>query len=353
MDFLNKIIKHFHTIGNKQFRKQVLEEKKQKYLFSDDFKDKYRSPRAGFFVRNKRVIAPFANIIWENFYRIKKKVLHSYLAAYVWIVLLVLSGYIIFFSPYFKISPSHVLLEARNDGIDIGLAYRTIEGIYGTSLFLLEEEYIALLLKGSLKNLAHITIDKLYPNGLKILMTSSPIIYNTQIHGYDRLWKMSDNWVLLPITSEAPDTSEMKQLEIISEELKAEVFFDYKQVIDDERMLLINKIIEIFESEWKDISIVKVRYFARENELHITLKNETHILLTLESESNSQNYADRIEAIKNQLLWLDTYITHNKDRIMEWLIFYIDARIIKKIFFCTQDEICKDNLIKIYGETYR
>lgn len=91
-------------------------------------------------------------------------------------------------------------------------------------------------------------------------------------------------------------------MEVISDALKAEVFFDYKQIIGDERMILINKIIELFETEWKDIPIAKVRYFTRENELHLTLSSGTHILLTLESESNSYDYNARIESIKNQLL---------------------------------------------------
>ena len=61
MDFLSKIKKHLNRGSDKEFRKQVLTEKKQKYLFSDDITDKYRSSRAGFLHRKKRAIAPFAN----------------------------------------------------------------------------------------------------------------------------------------------------------------------------------------------------------------------------------------------------------------------------------------------------
>ncbi len=356
MDFLSKIKKHLHWFGNKEFRKQVLEEKKQKYLFSDDLTDKYRSSRAGFFMKKKRAIAPFTHLFWENFYQAKKKIIESHLLWYMWIFLMFLSWYIIFFSPYFRVSPSHVLLEARNDGIDIGVAYRSIEDIYGTSLFFLDEESVALTLKKSLKNLAHITIDKLYPSGVKILMTSTPITYKTKIFWYDREWEMSNNWVLIPRipwTWTETEKTWLKLLEVISETLKWEVFFEYKQIINDERMLVINKIIELFETEWIDMTIAKIRYFDRENELHITLKSGTTILLTLESESNHYNYNARIESIKNQLLWLKTYIDTNKNSLLDNSIVYIDARIVKKIFLCKQVETCKNNLIEIYGETYR
>lgn len=354
MDFLSKIKRHLTNNGNKEFRKQVLEEKKQKYLFSDDLTDKYRSSRAGFFTRKKRAIAPFTNSFWENFYRTKKKIIESHILAYMWLFLLFLSGYIIFFSPYFRVSPSHVLLEARNDGIDISVAYRSIEDIYGTSIFFLDEEEVALTLKKSLKNLAHITIDKLYPNGVKVLMTSTPIVYQTRIYGFEREWQMSDNGVLIPKISWTSSWAIwLKQMEVVSEALKAEVFFDYKQIIWDDRMILINKIVELFETEWKDIPIAKIRYFTRENEVHITLKSGVHILLTLESESNSYDYTARIESIKNQLLWLKTYIDSNKNSLLDSSTTYIDARIVKKVFVCKQAETCKNNLVRIYGETYR
>ena len=95
-------------------------------------------------------------------------------------------------------SPSHVLIEASNEGIDVSVAYRAVEDIYGTSLFFLDENNVAITIKKSLKNLAHLTIDKLYPNGVKILMTSTPIRYKTKIYGFDREWEMSDNGVLIP-----------------------------------------------------------------------------------------------------------------------------------------------------------
>jgi hypothetical protein len=86
-----------------------------------------------------------------------------------------------------------VLLEARNEGIDVSVAYRAIEDLYGTNLFWLDEEKVAIILKKSLKNLAHVSIDKLYPSGLKVLMTSMPITYETKIYGFDKRWQMSSN----------------------------------------------------------------------------------------------------------------------------------------------------------------
>lgn len=354
MDFLSKIKKHLVKDNGKEFRKQVLEEKKQKYLFSDKLTDKYRSSRSSFFTRKKRVIAPFTNVFWENYHRIKNQLIESRMLAYMWLLLIWLSWYIIFFSPYFRVSPSHVLLEAKNDGIDISVAYRTIEDIYGTSLFLLDEEEVALTLKKSLKNISHITIEKLYPNWVKVLISSTPISYTTRITGFEREWQMSNNGVLIPkISSTWSGSAWTIMMEVVSDTLRWEVFFDYKQIIDDEKMTLINKIYELFSTEWKDLSITKIRYFSRENEVHLTLKSNTVILLTLESESNSHNYSDRVESIKYQLIWLKTFIEKNTNSLTDGTISYIDTRIVKKLFICKDSVTCKNNLINIYGETYK
>jgi len=127
-------------------------------------------------------------------------------------------------SPYFRVSPSNVLLESKNSGIDINIAYRSIEEIYGKSIFLINEEDIALTLKKSLKNLSHLSINKLYPNGVKILMTSAPIVFEARIFGFEKTWLMTNNGVLIPKNTtpqtESAVVNQYIHLEIISESLR-------------------------------------------------------------------------------------------------------------------------------------
>ncbi len=118
-------------------------------------------------------------------------------------------------------------------------------------------------------------------------------------------------------------------------------------------MLLVNKIISLFETEWNELTITKIRYFARENEIHMTLTSGTHVLLTLEAETSAQDYASRVNSIKNQLIGLGTYIDKYKAALTDGQMMYIDARIVKKIFICKPKDICQNNLIRIYGDTYK
>lgn len=89
--------------------------------------------------------------------------------------------YILFFSSYFKISPSKVLIQSLNEGIDINIAYRAIEDVYEQNVFFFDEEKLALNIKKYQNNIATISIDRNYPNGLKIILESYPIVYKTTI----------------------------------------------------------------------------------------------------------------------------------------------------------------------------
>ncbi len=118
-------------------------------------------------------------------------------------------------------------------------------------------------------------------------------------------------------------------------------------------MLLVNKILELFETEWKDLTVAKVRYFSRENEIHIALTSGTHVLLTLEAETSAQDYTSRVNSIKNQLIGLRTYIEKYRAALTDGQMTYIDARIVKKIFTCKAKDVCTNNLVRIYGDTYK
>jgi len=61
--------------------------------------------------------------------------------------------------------------------------------VYGDSIFLLDEANIAKKLKLHLKNIASVSIDRIYPNGVKVLITGTPILFDTTITGIaDKKW---------------------------------------------------------------------------------------------------------------------------------------------------------------------
>lgn len=143
----------------------------------------------------------------------------------------------------------------------------------------------------------------------------------------------------------------MDTIEINSEPLRSEQFLNYKQVLSDESMLLIGKVLGIFHDEWGDFVLGKIRYFAVENELHISLESGTKILITFQNDI-SGNLTENLNFIKKQLVTLRSYIAAHKKELLGGGIIYIDARIDSKLFICWDKDVCKQNLMMIYGQIY-
>ncbi len=358
MDFLKNLYKNIRKTGNKNFRDSISSEKKQKYLFERESVIKKRGG-AWFFKKNRSGIQYSG--IYTNFFQklygnntssdplLSKQILW----AIGWLLIL-LSTYIIFFSPYLRVSPSHVLVETTTPWIDINIAYRTLEEIYGRNLIFLSEESVALSLKQALKNIGHLQIDKLYPNGIKIIMESTPIKYRTKISGISgKFWYMSENGVLTPSDIDI-NTGSLLEMEIASESLRSELFLEYKQAIEENKSYLIKNIISLFTKEWPDLIIAKIRYFQAEREVHLSLTKGTTIIMTLEDDGSDEKLrkADTMEYIKKQLIWLKNYLETNKNIVLDGSISYIDIRIKNKIFVCREKIQCKNNLISIYGSSY-
>ena len=78
----------------------------------------------------KQKLLPFNNFILYSKDIFEKYLFETKLIGIIGGVLLSLSGYIIFFSPYFEISPSNVLIESLTPGLDLNIAYRSIEDYY-------------------------------------------------------------------------------------------------------------------------------------------------------------------------------------------------------------------------------
>ncbi|MBC7503779.1 hypothetical protein H7169_02325 [Candidatus Gracilibacteria bacterium] len=357
MDFRNKLKSYISRLtkgGKKQWKKEVQKEKKQKYLFGasdpdDIFK---RSRNTSKLYYQKERITAFSSFFQEKIITGDIFKTYGYIMSMIGLMLILLTVYIIAFSPYFKISPNQVMVEAMTPGVDIGIAYRALEGIYGQSIFLLDEADIASKLKLHLKNLEAVSIDRYYPNGIKVLITGAPILFDTTITGIpDKKWGLSKNGVLIP-EKDLGETVIKYHLEITAENLIGDLFLNYKQGIDEYNMTTISRVFEIFTSEWSNIKLTKSRYFLGENELHIILDSGTRLIFALQDDSEKRP-GTISKNILDELVTLRTYIASNRSRITDGSLSYIDARIPGKLFVCVDKVICQKNLILIYGEVYR
>ena len=344
MTFLNKLqslwVRWSKRIKQRDFRASVMQEKRQKYLFRDELHEKHKSKRVDFIFRQKRAAKPLITV----FQKLKKD-RSSLVRIMGWtgIILLSLSSYIIFVSPYFKISPSQVLItpfDATDDKIiDLNLAYKSVEDIYNTSVFLINKTDIIHSLKNYQKNIKDVEFDVLYPNGVKIILYSFLPKFDTTLYGIEKMFVLTENGVLIPGWKIQRDN--MAKLEIVDSNLRDLPFLDYKSVLKPEIMSGVLFIEKMFQENISNLKPVKFRYFSKERELHIVLESGTHILINLD------------KSIPYELWFLKAYQLQTKTQLTSGEIFYIDARIPGKIFRCDDKNICRNNLINTYGDVYR
>lgn len=70
-------------------------------------------------------------------------------------------------------------------------------------------------------------------------------------------------------------------MEIVSDPLRNEELLDYKQVIDDTTMYQIRSTLTLFQEQFQDLTVQKIRYLSVENELHLLLNSKTLIILSI------------------------------------------------------------------------
>ncbi len=350
MGFLAKIRNYIKRYRNRDFRTSIAREKTEKYLFRDE-KKWQRKPVFAFFRKKTERLSPFSRFIQNKITTLHDITSRQWLyLGYIGSFLILASLYIVFYSPYFHISPSKVIIEGWNEAIDITLAYRSVEEIYGESIVFLDEEALAQSLKQNQKNIKEIQIDRLYPNGIKILLLSYPVIFDTTVFSLEnRIWGMTENGILIP--RNAFEKNGKYRLVLVGETFTEENFLDYKESISESKTKVIVKILDFLITTYKDLTITRVLYFDKENEIHIETSYWFILLSFQDFDSSREN--ESAKYIKSELLTLKTYLDVRKEGEKIPAPVYLDARIPGKIFSCSDTVICKSNLRNLYGEIYK
>lgn len=329
MKSLNKLkqkIQRFKKLfKNKKFRDDLKKEKKKKYLFKPSNTEKSKLISFNF-VKNKNLI-PSIFVIKEN---IKNYKIYYFFIGF---LLIFLSLYIVTISPYFRISPAKTIIERLDTITDINIAYKAIEKFYWDSIFFIDKNEIEKTLRNYQKNIKNISISRLYPNWLKIIIDSHNPQFFTQFAWIDKKYIVTSNWVLV---YEKNIDKVLFSLEIIDENLMEAGFFDYKEGIDEKTMHKIIYLKDSFLKTFTNKNIAKFVYYKLENEVHLILESWVKIIFELNND------------ILRQIMTLKFYNDDQKDILSSWELTYIDVRIFGKIYVCKDKNICNKNLKRVY-----
>lgn len=273
-----KIDEAFRYFERKNFRKRVHEEKSKKYLIKST--PKKAKPMFEFTGRGRfRFVSTIYAKIRSEGDRIK-------MASIVMAVSLVgLSAYLAFGSSYFRISPSHVIIERLDSGSDVNIAYKSIEEFYGAPIFLINSGDVAKSVISMQKNIRQADVSRLYPNGLKIVLSSWSPEFVTYFPELERYYGVTGNGVLVYSKNKNPALTE---LNIIDPELAEAGFLDYREGVSEEAMSRIITLRNSLKEALPGVTVGKFAFFRLEQEVHVFLDSGARLVFSLDGTEKRQ-----------------------------------------------------------------
>lgn len=92
-----------------------------------------------------------------------------------------------------------------------------------------------------------------------------------------------------------------------------------------------------FSVDFSTYVVTSQIYYRTENELHLLLENGTRLMFSLDN------------SLEKQLLSLKFALEQTPGLLSSPETIYIDSRIVGKIFVCKTADVCRKNLVRIYG----
>ena len=277
--FKLKIDAAFRYFERRNFRKKVHEEKSKKYLVSKT------APRksAPLFEFTGRGRFRFVSTIYTKVRNEGDKIKIASVAMAA--ALVCLSAYLAFGSSYFRISPSHVIIERVDAGSDVNIAYKSIEDFYGAPIFLVNSDEVSNAIITMQKNIRTAKVTRLYPNGLKIVISSWPPEFVTYFPELDRYYGVTGNGVLVYSKTRNPELSEIN---IIDPDLTEAGFLDYREGVSEEAMSRIITLRQTIKEALPGVTIAKFAFFRLEQEVHVFLDSGARLVFSLDGTEKRQ-----------------------------------------------------------------
>jgi hypothetical protein len=262
----NNIQKIIRLWKNRTFRKEIALEKKKRYLF--DAQKETKAPPTLFTLFREKKRFYYFNTFINTFKEHRNHFRTSFL--FISSFLVIGSCYVLFFSPYFRISPSKVIIERLDSITDINIAYRSIEDVYGASIFSIETNTIIEKLTNLQKNIKHAEISRLFPNGLKIIIQSYKPEFFVRFPTSEKSYILTENGILV---YQKTNESNLYSLDLVDPNFTEMSFIDYKEGVSVEFMAFILRARDFFKSTFANMNISKFTYFKSEREIHVALES--------------------------------------------------------------------------------
>lgn len=313
----NIIKKYKNYLSQKKFTKDIKSQKTKLYSQVNST-SRYKSKR------NKYKLF-ISKLEFQNTFPEIKNLNYYYFI--IWGFLILSCIYVLFFSHYFTVKSIDVIRE--DDLVNIDLAYKSLEKYRYNSIFTIDKNLINASILSHQPNIKEVYIRKIMPDNLKITLKSYDLVFGTNI--LDKYYLITQNWVIVP--SKQKESDEI--IKVIW--LNNLWIIDYKKVFNSQFIKKIKDIDSLIKQENSFLEVKDIKYYLKEQEIHIISKEDIVIIFDLHKDINVQ--------IQKLNIFFKKYLS----TIKSWIV-YIDLRINEKIIYCWKDQEfqCKQNLKSIY-----
>lgn len=243
-----------------------------------------------------------------------------------------------YYSPYFDIVPSNVIIESTDGFTDINKAYDSIANIYRKKIYLLDKENIRENLKKAQKQIADVSIDALYPNGVRITITAQKPLVIIKTGEKEIPLVLSQSGIFMNADRSIGDLSMIGQISMIqSDKERIKPGITNIDPITLESLRFIINYLTIHEWNIIGLRIQEITLLQQEREIHCKYqKGSIFFVMNKKIEEQMQN--------------LELFASQNQTWFQNAL--YIDTRVAKRIFVCNDTNICHQNLNVLYPRLY-
>jgi hypothetical protein len=126
---------------------------------------------------------------------------------------------------------------------------------------------------------------------------------------------MSENGILMPKDVFEELSQDILKLTIVHANLSEDDRLDYSNILATERAQVLKKMVDTFLATWPTLTITKLTYLSKENELHIKLKNGTSIFLTLQDFTRKTGEALSYKQLTLQYIGLKSFIDSRRSDV--------------------------------------
>lgn len=170
-------------------------------------------------------------------------------------------------------------------GSDVNIAYKSIEEFYGMPIFLAGASDVSKAIIGMQKNIRQAKVERLYPNGLKIVISSWPPEFVTYFPELDRYYGVTGNGILVYSKTRNP---ELTEINIVDPDLTEAGFLDYREGISEEAMNRIISLRKSIKETLPGITMAKFAFFRLEQEAHVFLDSGARLVFSLDGTEKRQ-----------------------------------------------------------------